>query len=305
MRRALEFRECEVIGVDRSDTGAEIELDLAEPAFDGRALAERVGRADGVIYLAASSTRGSSVDDAARANLRAIATAAVSTFEVFASRRDPAHFVYCSTYKVYGPRPGVIDPAEGPGHPDPHSEASAKAFGERLLGVASARVRQPIAIVRPTCVYGPGQHSWNVVFRFLSDCWAGRRPVVFGEGSEVRDDVVVTDVAYCLVEACLGRRSGAFHAAGGRAHSLAELAGACCRAVERLGGPAVSPVHDRTRTPSWWLDRRFSLDRTRHELGYEPQLLDVGLAWQAVWIRDGGDPARSASSCPPPKTRDA
>ena len=103
LRRALELRNCEVLGVDRPGTGAEVEQDLADPGLDAERLAERCGSCDGVIYLAATISRGSSVDAAARANLRAIASAAVETFEAFHARSPAAHYVYCSTYKMYGP----------------------------------------------------------------------------------------------------------------------------------------------------------------------------------------------------------
>jgi nucleoside-diphosphate-sugar epimerase len=302
LRRALEVRECDVIGVDRPGCGAEIELNLSHPGFDARALADRAGHVDGVIYLAATVNRGSSVDAAARANLGAIATAAVSTFEAFAGRKEPPHFAYSSTYRVYGPQLGVIEAANGPGHPDPRSYGSAKALAERLLGVAAARVGQKFAIVRPTCIYGPGQHLENAIPAFLIAALDGRRPVVFGSGKEVRDDVFAPDVAYCLAEACLRRKGGAFNASGVRARTILEVAEACCRAVEHLGGPAVSPVVDPTKTPKWWQSQRFSWEHSRTELDYSPSLFDEALLCEASWISRGADPVESVTSCPSPKT---
>jgi nucleoside-diphosphate-sugar epimerase len=303
LRRALEVRDCDVIGVDRPGSGGELELNLSHPAFDARALADRAGHVDGVIYLAATENRGSSIDAAARANLGAIATAAVGTFEAFASRREPPHFVYCSSFRVYGPQPGIIDPGNGPGHPDPHSYGAAKALAERLLGVAAARLGQGFTIVRPTCIYGPGQHLEDAIPRFLTTALDGRRPVVFGSGAEVRDDVFVPDVAYCLAEACLRRKSGAFHASGVRSRTILEVAEACCRAVELLGGPAVSPLLDPRQTPTWWRSQKFSWEHSRAELGYSPSLFDEALLCEASWIARGADPADSVRSCPAPKTR--
>jgi nucleoside-diphosphate-sugar epimerase len=301
LRCALEARDCDVIGVDRPGCGAELELNLSHPGFDARALADRAGPVDGVIYMAATTTRGSSVDAAARSNLRAIATAAVATFEAFASRRQPPHFVYCSSYEVYGPELGLIDPGSGPGHPDPRSCGSAKALGERLLGVAAARVGQRMAVVRPTCIYGPGQHLENVIPRFLTAALEGREPVVFGSGTELRDDVLVSDVAYCLAEACVRRKSGAFHASGGHSRSILEVAEACCRAAQRLGGPFVTPVLDPTQTPKWWQSQRFSCGSSRNELEYEPLPFDEGLTWEASWISRGADPGEGAASVPAPR----
>ena len=301
LRRALEVRGCEVIGVDRPGCGAEVELNLAHPGFDARALADRAGRVDGLIYLAAAPNRGSSVDAAARSNLRAIATAAVATFEAFAGRREAPHFVYCSTYRVYGAKLGVIEPGDGPGHPDPYSNGSAKALGERLLRVAAERAGQRFAIVRPSCVYGPGQPPEHAIPRFLSAALEGRKPVVFGSGNEVRDDAFVPDVAYCLAEACLRRATGEFHASGVRSRTILEVAEACCRAVELLGGPSVSPLLDPKQTPKWWQSQRFSWERSRAELDYTPSLFDEALLCQASWISRGADPDASVPACPPPK----
>jgi nucleoside-diphosphate-sugar epimerase len=178
--------------------------------------------------MAATITRGSSVDGPARANLRTIAESAVETFEAFHQSSPGAHFVYCSTYKGYGPSgPGPIDPERPPQRPDPHSYGSAKALAERLLAIAAARLEAPYAIVRPTCIYGPGQHLHNAIPLFLSALWAGKPPTVFGTGRDVRDDVLASDLAHCLVEACLRKARGAFHATGERGRTIGEVAELC------------------------------------------------------------------------------
>jgi nucleoside-diphosphate-sugar epimerase len=299
LRRALELRHVDVVGVDRPGTGAEVELDLSDPHFNARHLASQLGKIDGVIYMAATITRGSAVDAVARANLRAIADAAVSTFEEFSAKG--AHFVYCSTYKTYGPSVGLIDPELPPQRPDPHSYGAAKSLAERLLEIAARRMSVPYAVVRPTCIYGPGQHIKNAIPRFLSALWEGKRPVVFGTGREVRDDVLAADLAYCLAEACLRRESGAFHAAGERARTIFEVAEQCALAVASIGGPSdLAPVLAPERTPKWWLDQEFDLERSRRLLGYEPTLLLEGLKQEAAWIRDGAPQASSVGYGPPP-----
>jgi UDP-glucose 4-epimerase len=301
VRRALELRGIRVIGVDKPGTAAEVEVDLGQPSFDARYLAERTGRVDGVIYMAATITRGSSVDGPARANLRTIAESAVETFEAFHQSSPGAHFVYCSTYKGYGPSgPGPIDPERPPQRPDPHSYGSAKALAERLLAIAAARLEAPYAIVRPTCIYGPGQHLHNAIPLFLSALWAGKPPTVFGTGRDVRDDVLASDLAHCLVEACLRKARGAFHATGERGRTIGEVAELCCRAVAELGGPSgLAPVIDGSRSPKWWLDQVFDWHRTRELLGYIPTPQLEGLKAEALWIRDGAVPGRAVDYAAP------
>jgi UDP-glucose 4-epimerase len=301
LRRALTLRGCEVIGVDRPGTGAEIEQDLSDPRFDALALATRCGAVDGVIYMAATITRGSSVDALARANLRAIAHAALACFEAFHAHNPATHYVYCSTYKTYGPAASQpVDPQRPPQRPDPHSYGCAKLLAERLLAIAAARSGARYAVVRPSCIYGPGQHQGNAIPIFLRALWEGRAPVVFGTGKDLRDDVLASDLAYCLAEACLRRAPGAFHAAGERAYTIFEVAEACCRAVERCGGPGgLHPLVDASKPPKFWIDLELSLERTRQLLGYEPTPLADGLEREARWIRAGSKPDNSVDFSPP------
>ena len=301
LRRALEARALEVVGVDKPGSGAEIEQDLSDPTFDAAGLAERSGPVGGVIYMAATITRGSSVDAAARANLRAIADSAVETFEAFHRRSPGAHFVYCSTYKTYGPAESLpIDPERPPQRPDPHSYGCAKSLAERLLAIAAARSGARYAVVRPTCIYGPGQHLHNAIPLFLSALWAGKAPRVFGSGNDVRDDVLAPDLSYCLVEACLRRATGAFHAGGERARSILDVARLCCQAVAELGGPSgLEPELDPSKPPKWWLDQTFDLERSRALLGYRPTPLLDGLKAEALWIKDGGAAERSVAFMEP------
>ena len=304
LRRALEARGCTVLGVDKPGTGSELEQDLSDPSFDADALAARCGSAQisGVIYMAATITRGSSVDGPARANLRAIAEAATATFEAFGRRDRETHFVYCSTYKTYGPHAGPIDPQRPPQRPDPHSYGCAKSLAERLLAIAAARSGLRYAIVRPTCIYGPGQHTHNAIPLFLKALWEGRAPTVFGSGRDVRDDVFAPDLAYCLAEACLRKAEGAFHATGDRSRTIAEVAQACCDVIAELGGPSgVQPRFDESRPPKWWIDQVFDFERSRALLDYDPTPLAAGIAAEARWLRAGASPTASVDYWPWPR----
>jgi nucleoside-diphosphate-sugar epimerase len=300
LRRAFRARGVEVLGLDMPGSGAELEHDLGDDAFDAQALAERVGAVDGIVYMAARITRGSSVDAAARRNLRAIAEAPVRLLEAFHERHGSTHLVYCSTYKSYGPAEHQpIDPLRPPQRPDPHSYGSAKALAERLLAIGARRLGARYAVVRPTCIYGPGQHLHNAIPLFLKACLAREVPVVFGTGREVRDDVLASDLSYCLAEACLRRAEGAFHAGGERARTILEVSELCCQAVANVhGGAPLTPRVEAGRAPKWWLDQSFDIQRTRELLDYQPTPLLEGLAQEARWIAAGAEPERSVDFSP-------
>jgi nucleoside-diphosphate-sugar epimerase len=154
-------------------------------------------------------------------------------------------------------------------------------------------------VVRPTCIYGPGQHLHNAIPVFLRSCLAGEAPLVFGTGRDRRDDVLASDLAYCLIEASLRRAEGAFHAGGEIGRSILEVAELCCEAIAALGGKTgLAPQVDPSRPPKWWLDQSFDISRTRALLGYEPTPLLEGLQQEARWIRDGAQPERSVEFTP-------
>jgi nucleoside-diphosphate-sugar epimerase len=284
LRGALAQRGCEVIGVDVPGRGAELALDLA--SFDADALARRVGPVAGIIHLAARISRSSSVDAAARANLRAIAEAAPLLGEAFRAAHGPTHLVLCSTLKVYGPQPSPIGPAASPLRPEPRTYGSAKALAERLVAIAARRAGFPAAIVRLTYVYGPGQAAHNAIPIFLAACWRGEPPIVFGDGHELRDDVLVTDVADGLAEVCLRRAEGTFNAGGERARALREVAALCCQAVAAAGGPGgLAPRFDGGRPRKPWIDQSFDSSAFHALRGRPPTPMAEGLAAQAAAMR--------------------
>ena len=170
---------------------------------------------------------------------------------------DPeTHFVYCSTYKTYGPHAGPIDPQRPPQRPDPHSYGCAKSLAERLLPspprAAGCAMR---SCGRPAST---GRASTRTTRSLCSSrrCGTVDAPTVFGSGRDVRDDVFAPDLAYCLAEACLRRRRARFtrpaiaHAPSPRSPRL------CCDVIAKLGGPSgVPPRFDESRPPKWWLDQ--------------------------------------------------
>ncbi len=299
LRASLIERGCDVVGVDVRGRGADIALDLADAEFSADDLAERVGPVGGIVHLAARISRGSSVDIDARRNLRAIAEVPVRLLEAWNQRHGFTHLVFCSTIKVYGHQPQQpIEPTTSPLHPDAYCYGSAKALGERLLEVSRRRGQSSFAIVRPGYVYGPGQPVKTAIPAFLKACWQGDCPTVFGDGQQLRDDVLVSDVAYCLIEACLRRAQGSFNAASGQARTLLQVAQLCCRAVEALGGPkGLTPRVDGARSAARWIDQRFDVSRTQLELDYKPTELIQGLKREARWIRDGAQATSAPEYC--------
>jgi UDP-glucose 4-epimerase len=294
VRRLLERRGLTPIGVDVPGSTAEFQVDLADPKFDAAGLAEQIGPVRTILHLAARITRGSSVDVDARRNLRAIAEVPVSLMEAWSRLYGSTHLVFCSSIKVYGAAvPSPVSPDASPLHPDPYSYGSAKALAERLLEVSRLRGQGSYSIVRPAYIYGPGQRATTAIPAFLTAALQGKPPLVFGDGRQIRDDVLVTDVAYCLLEAGLRKLPGAVNVGGERARTLWEVAELCCQAVERMGGPAGLAPRLEARSAARWVEQSYDISRTRDVLEYEPVPLLEGLAREARWIAAGAESARA------------
>ena len=94
----------------------------------------------------------------------------------------------------------------------------------------------PLAIVRPTLVYGQDDpHNGYGPNRFLRFAVQGKEISLFGEGEELRDHVDVQDVAQLIFQMVLHRSDGVINAVSGAAVSFRELA-------ELLAGSVQSPV---------------------------------------------------------------
>lgn len=160
-------------------------------------------------------------------------------------RKPVAHVVYISSDAVYKDSPG------------PLTEASCAEPGA-LHGVMhltrEVALRQgyagPLAIVRPTLVYGfDDPHNGYGPNRFRRLAAAGKEIMLFGEGEERRDHVDVEDVAELVRLIVLHRSAGIANAVSGEVASFRELAEFAAAAfspkVAVKGSPRSGPMpHD-------------------------------------------------------------
>ncbi len=88
-----------------------------------------------------------------------------------------------------------------------------------------AEVRAPIAMLRPTLIYGAADpHNGYGPNRFRRLAAAGQEIVLFGEGEERRDHVAVGDVAEIAVRVLQHGSHGALNIASGEVHSFRDVA---------------------------------------------------------------------------------
>jgi nucleoside-diphosphate-sugar epimerase len=86
-----------------------------------------------------------------------------------------------------------------------------------------AEVKAPLAILRPTLIYGEADpHNGYGPNRFRR--LAGKEIVLFGEGEERRDHVWIGDVAELVVRVLYRKSTGVLNVATGTVHSFRQIA---------------------------------------------------------------------------------
>jgi nucleoside-diphosphate-sugar epimerase len=115
---------------------------------------------------------------------------------------------------------------------DPLTEASVMAPDTLHGAMHLAReiafrihVRMPLAILRPSLIYGPGDpHNGYGPNRFRRLVNKGQDIVLFGKGEERRDHVFIDDVAELIVRVIERCSTGVLNIATGTVHSFREIA---------------------------------------------------------------------------------
>jgi UDP-glucose 4-epimerase len=158
------------------------------------------------------------------------------------------------------------------------SKAAAEAYA-RWFGL---RHGLEVVILRYGNVYGPRQPAVGeagVIARFLTALADGRRPVIHGDGRQIRDFVYVADVVAAHRQAMARGEGGIYNIGTGRAISIRGL----YRLAQAVTGMEGEPDYGPPRPGDI---RRMILDvrRAQAELGWRPQVaLPEGLARTWAW----------------------
>jgi len=88
-----------------------------------------------------------------------------------------------------------------------------------------SELRQPLAVLRPSLLYGKGDpHNGYGPNRFQRLAAQGQPIVLFGEGEERRDHVHVDDLGELVARVLYRRSTGVLNVATGQVHSFREIA---------------------------------------------------------------------------------
>lgn len=262
LRAALEASRIPVHAIG----SREIDLTAAGAADT---LRSRLREGDSVVFLSAITPDKGKGIDTLMSNLR------MAEQVCAALARVPAgHVVYISSDAVYRDTDPFID-EDGPAD-SPSLYGTMHALRERML-MATVGAGTPLAILRPTLIFGPGDtHNSYGANRFMRAAAADRRIMLFGEGEEQRDHVLVDDVVR-LLQAVLEKRSaGVLNLVTGQSISFGDLA----RKVAAIAGNV--SVEGKPRAAGPILHRHYdatALFRSFPDFQFTPRDQALALAW--------------------------
>lgn len=189
-------------------------IDLAAPDAAER-LATELKAGDVVVILAAITPDKGRGTEPFLANLKMMA-ACCTAFE----RRPPDHVVYLSSDAVYPFRSSLIDETVCA---EPVDLYGAMHLSRELM--LKQAVKAPLAILRPTLIYGAADtHNSYGPNRLRRMARKDGRITLFGEGEETRDHIYVDDAVALIDLAIRHRSAGTLNLATGNSVSFAELA---------------------------------------------------------------------------------
>jgi UDP-glucose 4-epimerase len=195
--------------------------------------------------------------------------------------------VYTSSTSVYGnPRYLPINEDDPLSLLTPY--AVSKLAGENYCMAFYESYDLPTTAVRYSNIFGPGQDPANpycgVVAKFLDALFAGRAPVIHGDGNQSRDFTFIDDaVEATLLAGTSDRALGeVFNVGSGVETRVNELAAV----LLRLTGARVTPAHTDRRDVDNIRRRVVNIEKTRRALRWVPEVtLEEGLRRTVEWQR--------------------
>ncbi|MFI2645702.1 dTDP-glucose 4,6-dehydratase [Streptomyces sp. NPDC018610] len=190
--------------------------------------------------------------------------------------------VHISTDEVYGSIDSGSWTEEWP--LAPNSPYAASKAGSDLMARAYARTHgMDVSVTRCSNNYGPRQHPEKLIPLFVTRLLAGETVPLYGDGSNVREWLHVTDhCAAVQLVLTRGRAGEVYNIGGGTERTNRQITDLLLELC------AASPEQVRYVTDRKGHDLRYALDDTkiREELGYAPRIgFEDGLAAVVDWYR--------------------
>lgn len=169
-----------------------------------------------------------------------------------------------STVDVYGAQQFLPINENSQTNPDTFYGASKLAM--ELYAKVELGREIPLAILRFSHIYGPGDTHKKVLTLFIEAVRSGKNPVIYGDGSDLRDYIHSNDIVEVITRIISTKAQGIFNIATGKSYSLNELA----KLVIKLSGRKLSPVYMPRQQRR--KDYSFDISKMKNELGFFPHV---------------------------------
>lgn len=192
------------------------------------------------------------------------------------ARKNDSNVVFASTSSIYN---GVEPPHREdiiPGVTDYYTEARIGA--ERMSILYSKLYGSNVAAMRFFSVYGYHEDSKkgyaNLATQFLKNIINGEHPVIYGDGTQRRDFVFVTDVVDALVRAAGINGYDVFNVGSGTNYSLLELVDK----INAMLGKDIGPKFIEMPVKNYVMETLADISKAERILGFRAKVtLDEGL----------------------------
>jgi nucleoside-diphosphate-sugar epimerase len=221
---------------------------------------------------------------------------ATGTLHVLIAARDAGvkRLVYASSSSVYGSSPELPKREEMPTNPlSPY--AVSKLAGESYCRTFQRLYGLETACLRYFNVFGPRQDPNSqyaaVIPKFITAILGGKRPVIYGNGTQSRDFTYVENVVECNLLACRAENLGGevFNVACGQRFELLQLV----KALEDTIGKQTWPEFALPR-PGDVQHSLAAIEKARERLGYTPAVcFDEGLRLTVEFLKQAAQLRRT------------
>lgn len=178
-----------------------------------------------------------------------------------------AKLIYASSAAIYGRSipPMIVGKNEVPANMYGVSKLEADKIARENFN------NLPIIGLRYFNVYGPGEKykgkMANVIWQFYLQMKDGKKPIVFGNGEQKRDQVYVRDVVNANILAIDCQKSGIFNIGSGRATSFNEI----IKNLNEVLGADFEPEYIDNPYKHYQEYTEADLTETKKILGYFPE----------------------------------
>ncbi|MDJ0765881.1 MAG: SDR family oxidoreductase [Myxococcota bacterium] len=283
-----------VVGVDNFLSGKEkniaplkdkikfVEGDLRDAALC-RDVATGV---DSIFHLAALTSVPWSVEDPNLAHAHNV----TATHNILVAARDAQvrRIVFASSAAIYGDDPDL--PASESSPPAPASPyALHKLMGEQYIALFNQIYGVQGVSLRFFNVFGPNQDPESLyaaaIPKLLKRFLLGKQPIIYGDGTQTRDFIHVSDVVRGLLLAAKAESEAngqVFNLGCGGRVSINDL-------VEKMGALLKSDIQPKyePKRPGDVMHSQANIEKAKQMLCFAPELDPLeGLAWAIDWYRE-------------------